>query len=76
VLTFSISILQLLKREQQDWHQQKQLWLHQHVNYDSIDVQLPSLICDPTIAMDLKELLPKFTYLMSRNCRKTSLQII
>ncbi len=70
VLTFSISILHLLKREQQDWHQQKQLWLHQHVNSDRIDVQLPSLICNPTIAMDPKEFLPKFISLMSRNCRK------
>ncbi len=76
VLAFSISILHLLKSEPPDWHQQRQLWLDPQVNSDRIDVQLPSLICDPTIVMDLKELLPKSISLMSRNCRKTSLQII
>jgi hypothetical protein len=32
----------------QDWLQKGQLWLHQHVNSDRFDVQVPSLICDPT----------------------------
>ncbi len=44
---------------------------------NEIDVQLPSLICDPTtIVKDLeKELPPKFFSLTSRDCRKTSIQI-
>jgi hypothetical protein len=40
-------------KEEQDWHQQE-LWLHCHLNSDGFDVQLPSLIYDPTVAMDPK----------------------
>ncbi len=32
----------------QDWLQKGQLWLHEHVNSDRFDFQVPSLICDPT----------------------------
>ncbi len=42
------------KRGQQDRHQQQLLWLHWHVKSDRFDVQLPSLICDPTIVKDSK----------------------
>jgi hypothetical protein len=51
----------------------RELWLHWHVNSDRIDVQVLSLICDPTI---VKELLAKFLSLTSRDCRKTSFRIM
>jgi hypothetical protein len=40
------------------------------------DVQLPSLICDPTILKDLKKLPPQFLSVTSSNCRNTSYQIM
>jgi hypothetical protein len=40
-------------RQQQDLHQEE-LWLHWHVNSNMIDVQLPLLVCDPTITKDPK----------------------
>jgi hypothetical protein len=43
---------------------------------NEIDVQLPSLICDPTILKDPeKELMPQFLSPTSRDCRNTSIQI-
>jgi hypothetical protein len=60
------------KRAQQDWHQQE-LGLHWHVNSDRIDIQLPSLVCNPTIAKDPKRTPATVSLsLTSRSCRKTS----
>jgi hypothetical protein len=43
-----------------------------HVNSKRIDVQLPSLICDPTIVKDAKRTPPPFLSLTYRDCRKTT----
>jgi hypothetical protein len=66
-------------RPQQDSNQERaaKLTSTRLVNSNRIDVQFPSLICDPTIGKD-----PKRTPVMAslslthRDCRKTSFQII
>ncbi len=65
------------RESNKDWHQQE-LWLHGHVNsLTELMFSYPlSSVISPPLQRIQKELAPQFLSLTSRNCRKTSYQIM